>query len=68
VATAEDQEGSVSVGAIIVVPAFAPHGFVNTGTATLKLVGFLGSNVLVTYFDEPVAPFGAGTFVTPILQ
>jgi quercetin dioxygenase-like cupin family protein len=67
VATAGDQQGLVSVGAIIVVPAFAPHGFENTGSDTLKLVGFFGSGVVINYFDEPVAPFGVRTFVTPIL-
>jgi quercetin dioxygenase-like cupin family protein len=67
-ATVGDLQSQVSIGALITAPAFVPHGFENTGSDTLKLVGFFGSNVLITYFDEAVAPFGVPTFVTPILQ
>ena len=68
VATAGEQRGPVSEGAVVVVPAFARHGFENTGSETLRLVGFFPAGVVVSYFDEPVAPFGVGTFVIPILQ
>jgi quercetin dioxygenase-like cupin family protein len=67
-ATAGDLHGPVSVGSIIVAPAFTPHGFDNTGTETLRLVGFFPAGVLISYFDAPVTPFGAATFVTPVLQ
>jgi quercetin dioxygenase-like cupin family protein len=67
-ATAGELRGPVSVGSIIVAPAFTPHGFDNTGTETLRLVGYFPTGVLISYFDEPVAPFGAATFVTPVLQ
>jgi quercetin dioxygenase-like cupin family protein len=67
-ATAGDLRGPVSVGSIIVAPAFTPHGFDNTGSETLRLVGFFPAGVLISYFDSPVAPFGAATFVTPVLQ
>jgi len=40
----------------------------STARDTLKLVGFFGSGVVINYFDEPVAPFGVRTLVTPILQ
>ncbi len=63
-----DQEGPIGVGAVIAVPAFARHGFQNTGTETLKLVGFVPAGVVGAYFDEPVAPFGVATFVVPILE
>ena len=63
-----DQQGPITVGAVIVVPAFTRHGFENTGTETLKLVGFVPAGVVGSYFDEPVAPFGVATFVVPILD
>jgi quercetin dioxygenase-like cupin family protein len=65
VVTAGEERWQASAGAIAVAPAFARHGWENTGSETLKLVGFLGANVLIHEFDEPVAPFGAATFVTP---
>ena len=65
-ATAGEATREVSVGSIVVVPAFAPHGFDNTGSETLKLVGFFPSGVVLNYFDDPVAPFGTKTFVTPV--
>jgi mannose-6-phosphate isomerase-like protein (cupin superfamily) len=68
VATVGDQQVPISVGAIVVAPAFAPHGFENTGSDPLKLVGYFGSGVVISYFDEPIAPFGVRAFVTPILQ
>jgi quercetin dioxygenase-like cupin family protein len=68
VVTAGDQQWEASAGAIAVAPAFARHSWENTGSETLKLVGFLGTNVLIHEFDEPVAPFGAATFVTPFLD
>jgi len=66
IVTAGDKQWQASAGAVAVAPAFAKHGWENTGTETLALVGFLDSNVLITEFEEPVAPFGAATFVTPV--
>jgi quercetin dioxygenase-like cupin family protein len=63
--TAGDQRWEASAGAMAVAPAFVKHGWNNTGSETLKLVGFFGANVLIHEFDEPVAPFGVPTFVTP---
>src|ERR671923_190452 len=65
IVTAGDDRWEASKGAIAVAPAFARHSWENTGSETLKLVGFLGANVLIPEFDEPVAPFGAARFVTP---
>jgi quercetin dioxygenase-like cupin family protein len=64
--SAGDQQWEASAGAIAVAPAFARHSWENTGSETLKLVGFFGANVLVNEFDEPVAPFGVARFVTPV--
>jgi quercetin dioxygenase-like cupin family protein len=66
IVTAGDEQWEASTGAIAVAPAFARHSWENTGSETLRLVGFFGANVLVNEFDEPVAPFGVATFVTPI--
>jgi quercetin dioxygenase-like cupin family protein len=66
VVTAGDRQWEASAGAIAVAPAFAKHGWENTGPETLKLVGFFGTNVLINEFDEPVAPFGVARFVTPV--
>ena len=66
IVTAGDEQWEASAGALVVAPAFSRHGWENTGTETLKLVGFFGANVLVTAFDEPVAPFGVATFTTPV--
>jgi quercetin dioxygenase-like cupin family protein len=65
VVTAGEQQWEASAGAMAVAPAFVKHGWDNTGSETLKLVGFFGANVLIHEFDEPVAPFGVPTFVTP---
>jgi quercetin dioxygenase-like cupin family protein len=66
VVTAGDEQWEAAAGAIAVAPAFARHAWENTGTETLKLVGFLPANVIIHEFDAPVAPFGAATFVTPV--
>jgi quercetin dioxygenase-like cupin family protein len=66
IVTAGEAQLEASEGALVVAPAFARHSWVNTGSETLKLVGFLGANVLITEFDEPVSPFGAPAFVTPV--
>lgn len=65
IVTAGDEQWDASAGAIAVAPAFARHSWENTGSETLKLVGFFGANVLIHEFDDPVAPFGTSTFVTP---
>jgi quercetin dioxygenase-like cupin family protein len=66
IVTAGEDRWEASAGAMAVAPAFARHGWENTGSETLKLVGYLNSNVLITEFEEPVAPFGAASFVTPL--
>jgi quercetin dioxygenase-like cupin family protein len=66
-ATAGELRGHVSVGSIIVAPAFTPHGFENTGSDTLRLVGFFGAGVFASYFEDPVAPFGTKGFVIPVV-
>jgi quercetin dioxygenase-like cupin family protein len=68
VVIAGDQRWEAGPGAFAVAPAFVPHSWENTGTDTLRLVGFLGSNVLIHEFEAPVTPFGVATFATPLLS
>jgi quercetin dioxygenase-like cupin family protein len=66
VVTAGEERWQASAGAIAVAPAFVEHGWENTGSETLRIAGFFAANVLVTEFEEPVAPFGVASFVTPV--
>jgi quercetin dioxygenase-like cupin family protein len=66
IVTSGERQWSASAGSIAVAAAFERHGWENTGTETLRIVGFLGANVFVTEFDAPVAPFGVAAFVTPV--
>jgi hypothetical protein len=36
-----------------------PHGVVNVGTETVKVVGFFSEPEIISTFNEPVQPFGA---------
>jgi len=66
IVTAGDKRWRAEAGAIAVAPAFVSHSWENTGESTLKIVGFLGANVLITEFEAPVTPFGVARFVTPV--
>ena len=61
-------QGPVSVGSVIVVPAFAKHGFENTGTETLRLLGFFPAGAVVNWFDGKVAPFGVEALTLPLVS
>jgi quercetin dioxygenase-like cupin family protein len=66
IVTAGDRQWTASAGAFAVAPAFASHGWENTGSETLKLAAVIDANVFGTSFDEPVAPFGVPSFVVPV--
>jgi quercetin dioxygenase-like cupin family protein len=53
-----DEHGPLSAGDLAVIPAMVPHGLVNVGTETLKVVGFFSESEIISRFDEPVQPFG----------
>lgn len=57
--TVGGETGAVAAGDLAVVPAMAPHGLVNDGDETLKVIGFFGSAEVHSAFDEPVQPIGA---------
>lgn len=57
-----DKTVAVRAGDLAVVPAWVPHGVVNTGDTTLKVVGFFGSAVIAHKFVEQIFP-GGGSLV-----
>jgi len=52
------ERGRLAAGDLAVIPAMIPHGLVNVGNETLKVVGFFSESEIVSSFDEPVQPFG----------
>jgi quercetin dioxygenase-like cupin family protein len=53
-----DERGRLVAGDLAVIPAMVPHGLVNVGDETLKVVGFFSESEIISSFDEPVQPFG----------
>ena len=54
-----DERGRLTAGDLAVIPAMIPHGLVNGGHETLKVVGFFSESEIISSFNEPVQPFGA---------
>jgi quercetin dioxygenase-like cupin family protein len=54
-----DERGRLTAGDLAVIPAMVPHGLVNVGTETVKVVGFFSESEVISTFKEPVQPFGA---------
>ena len=54
-----DQRGRLAAGDLAVIPAMVPHGLVNVGTETVKVVGFFSEPEVISTFKEPLQPFGA---------
>jgi quercetin dioxygenase-like cupin family protein len=54
-----DERGQLAAGDLAVIPAMVPHGLVNTGNETVKVVGFFSEAEIISSFDEPVQPIGA---------
>jgi len=61
-ATIGDSTVAVRAGDLAVVPAWVPHGVVNSGDSTLKVIGFFGSAVIAHMFAERLFP-GDGSFL-----
>ena len=62
-ATVGDETGRVHAGDLAVIPAMIPHGLVNTGDETVKVVGFFSGAVITSTFEEPVQPVGQAQLV-----
>jgi quercetin dioxygenase-like cupin family protein len=54
-----DERGRISAGDLAVIPAMVPHGLVNIGDQTVKVVGFFSESEIISTFDEPMQPIGA---------
>ena len=67
-ATIGGERAVVQAGSLAVVPALVPHGVTNTGTETLRVVGFFSSNTVLSVFDEPMEPFKTRIFRTPMIE
>ena len=61
VAEVGDERGRVNAGDLAVIPAMAPHGIVNDGDETLRVVGFFSESTIVSTFAEPIQPIGLAT-------
>ena len=53
-----EERGRLTAGDLAVIPAMVPHGVVNVGTETLKVVGFFSESEIISTFNESVQPFG----------
>lgn len=60
-----DERASLSAGDLVLVPAHAPHLVRNTGTETLRVVGFFASAAVITTLDDTVMPMDTRVLVTP---
>jgi quercetin dioxygenase-like cupin family protein len=54
-----DERERLTAGDVAVIPAMVPHGVVNVGSETVKVVGFFSESEIISRFNEPVQPFGA---------
>ena len=53
-----DERGRVRAGDLAVIPAMVPHGVVNVGDETVKVVGFFREAEVTSTFEEPLQPIG----------
>ena len=53
-----DDRARLSAGDLAVIPAMIPHGVVNVGSETVKVVGFFSESEIISTFNESVQPFG----------
>ena len=54
-----DARARVGAGDLAVIPAMVPHGLVNVGDETVRVVGFFSEAEVISTFAEPIQPFGA---------
>jgi quercetin dioxygenase-like cupin family protein len=58
-----EERGRLKAGDLAVIPAMVPHGAVNTGDETVKVVGFFSASEITSTFDEPIQPLGVDSTV-----
>ena len=53
------ERGRIGAGDLAVIPAMVPHGLVNVGDQTVRVVGFFSESEIISTFEEPIQPIGA---------
>jgi len=56
--TVGDETGRLEAGGLVYIPAMVPHGFLNTGTETLRCVGIFAGAGVVSTFEHALQPMG----------
>ncbi len=54
-----DESGRLTAGDLALIPAMVPHGLVNVGDRTVKVVGFFSESTVTSTFREPIQPIGS---------
>jgi len=62
-ATVGDECGPLAAGQAALVPASVPHGVRNTGSETLRVLGFFSASTILSRFEEAPAPGAPRLFV-----
>ncbi len=62
-ATVGDESGPLAAGQAALVPASVPHGVRNTGSETLRVLGFFSASTILSRFEEAPAPGAPQLFV-----
>lgn len=65
-ATLGDERGALSAGQTALVPASVPHDIRNTGSETLRVLGFFSGSTILSRFAEPPAPGAPQVFVNGV--
>lgn len=61
-----DEEGELSAGGMVLIPAMVPHDFMNVGSGVMRAVGFFSSATVVSTFEHPVQPMNQRVLGTPL--
>ncbi|MDF2659482.1 MAG: cupin protein [Paenibacillus sp.] len=67
-ATLDNEKGQLNKGELALIPAMVPHNVRNTGSETLKVIGFFSSPNVVSTFVEPLMPINQKVVGTPPVQ
>ena len=62
------EQGQLSAGQAVLIPAMVPHGLRNAGPVTARCVGFFSAAAVASTFDQPMMPFGQRTVGTPPVE
>ncbi len=67
-ATLDNEKGQLNKGELALIPTMVPHNVRNTGSETLKVIGFFSSPNVVSTFVEPLMPINQKVVGTPPVQ